>query len=228
MEYEQFLMNLRQESVGVIFLLQAIHIEMPAASGCDSAKGCFKSWCRVVHWARMKYVVKCLLQKLLPGYHIRALRANLRGGVPPWRSVDERTGPPKHLTLGVVVESCITGDRSLSTGVQSLAFDTVLKYRRLHQYASCPSTQAWLQCLDEVARYNFGWRDFIVLHPCPHEYGSSSAALLQGHTQRGANGQWKTAQMVKLDTLKALLCCRACRIIAPAALGTTYALLYLL
>ena len=111
MEYEQFLMNLRQESVGVIFLLQAIHIEMPAASGCDSAKGCFKSWCRVVHWARMKYVVKCLVQKLLPGYHIRALRANLRGGVPPWRSVDERTGPPKHLTLGVVVESCITGDR---------------------------------------------------------------------------------------------------------------------
>lgn len=70
--------------------------------------------------------------------------------------MSQRTGSPKHLTLRVVVESCSTGDRSLSTGVQSLAFDTVLKYRRLHQYASCPSTQAWLYCLDEVARYNFG------------------------------------------------------------------------
>ena len=87
-EYEQFLMNLRQESVGVI------RVEMPAASGCDRAKGCFRSWCRVVHWERLKYFVKCLLQKLLPGHHIRALRANLRGGVPPWRSVDEPAHRP--------------------------------------------------------------------------------------------------------------------------------------
>ena len=49
--------------------------------------------------------------------------------------MSQRTGSPKHLSLGVVVESCIIGERSLSTDVQSLAFDTVLTYRRLHQYA---------------------------------------------------------------------------------------------